>query len=423
MDLGRTLDEIRRRLEELRARQQGEMTQNMRRFSEEVDQALQATAEEHRRYEEAVADLRESRERLRLATESADIGTWEWDLRGDALSWDAKCLALFGLPPDTPITYERFIELVHPEDRARAEHGARRAVDEGQDYALEYRACRPDGAVRWIQAKGRVLRDDAGAPVRMIGVAMDVTESKQTETALRARTAELEAANRELETFSYTVSHDLRTPLLVLDGFSRILQERHSQQLDETGLRALRIIRESTARMERLIADLLDFSRVGRVKMETVDIDLTALTRSVWHEVKATASGRHIEFHLSELPPAHGDRNAVRQVLANLLGNAVKFTAARPTAVIEVGGCAEDGQNVYFVRDNGAGFDMAYAGKLFEVFQRLHSEEEFAGTGVGLAIVKRIVERHGGRVWAESAEGSGATFYFTLPAAQSSVPA
>ncbi|MDD5248751.1 MAG: ATP-binding protein [Rhodocyclaceae bacterium] len=235
------------------------------------------------------------------------------------------------------------------------------------------------------------------------------------EQRVRERTAELEAANKELESFSYSVSHDLRAPLRAIDGFALILTEEYDSKLDEDGRHCLDRIRSNAVRMGTLIDDMLDFSRMSRREMAVAPVDMAALAREVFDEVRGAAPQRKIELRLGDLPPARGDRAMLRQVLVNLIANAVKFTAERAEAVIEVTGAAAGKEIVYNVKDNGVGFDMRYVDKLFGVFQRLHSAADFQGTGIGLAIVKRIVERHGGRAWAEGAIGTGAALHFTLP--------
>jgi signal transduction histidine kinase len=236
------------------------------------------------------------------------------------------------------------------------------------------------------------------------------------EAQVAQRTKALEGTNAELESFSYSVSHDLRAPLRAIHGFSRILLEDHNAKLDPEAQRLLGVIDQNTRRMGQLIDDLLAFSRLGRTDLSTGPVDMKELTRLVADEVQRGEAGRDgsLEIRIDPLPPARGDRGLLRQVISNLLLNAAKFTRGRPSATIEVGSQADGGQTVYYVKDNGAGFDARYADKLFGVFQRLHSTEQFDGTGVGLAIVKRIVQRHGGRVWAEGAVNQGATFYFTL---------
>jgi two-component system sensor kinase len=222
-------------------------------------------------------------------------------------------------------------------------------------------------------------------------------------------------ANKELEAFSYSVSHDLRAPLRAIDGFTRILDEDYTARLDDEGRRLLGIICGEARRMGQLIDDLLAFSRMSRQQVEPAQIDMTALAQAMFDEHAAQAPGRQLRFKMQPLPPALGDRALLRQVLANLISNAIKYTRSRAVAEIEIGGRTEDGQSLYYVKDNGVGFDMRYAGKLFGVFQRLHTEAEFEGNGVGLALVQRVIHRHGGRVWAEGKLNEGSTFYFTLP--------
>ncbi|MFL6208319.1 MAG: sensor histidine kinase [Pyrinomonadaceae bacterium] len=239
------------------------------------------------------------------------------------------------------------------------------------------------------------------------------------ERRIAARTAELEAANRELEAFSYSVSHDLRAPLRAINGFSRILVEDHAAQLNAEGQRVLDVIRGNTQQMAQLIDDLLAFSRFSRKPLAQTEIDMNALVNHVRAQLAHAHAAHACRWHVAPLPPAQGDRALVTQVFVNLLSNAVKYTRDVAEPRIEVGCEQSGGEHVYYVRDNGVGFDMRYASQLFGVFQRLHSNEEFEGTGVGLAIVKRIVERHGGRVWAVGRVQAGATFYFTLPGAKS----
>lgn len=253
----------------------------------------------------------------------------------------------------------------------------------------------------------------------------DVTARRRAEEAVRLltadleqrvllRTAELLATNKELEAFSYSVSHDLRAPLRAVDGFAQAVLEDYGPQLPPEGRRYLTTIRDGTQKMGTLIDDLLTFSRLGRAPLNTQEVDTGELVRGVIDDLHAERSGRKIDVRIGELSGSNGDPALLKQVWINLLSNAIKFTRRREHAVVEIGSEPNVQGAVYFVRDNGTGFDMRYGGKLFGVFQRLHRAEEFEGTGVGLAIVQRIINRHGGRIWAESAVDSGTTFYFTL---------
>jgi len=242
------------------------------------------------------------------------------------------------------------------------------------------------------------------------------------ERRVAERTAALEQANQELEAFSYSVSHDLHAPLRAIDGFSRILSEDYVKKLDDEAKRLIGVVRENTRRMGQLIDDLLRFSHISRQSIHPSEIDLANLAHSIFYEVTDEAQREKVEFIVQALPPAWGDAALIRQVFVNLLSNAVKFSATRKRPRIEVGYALEKGETVYYIKDNGVGFDMNYAHKLFQIFQRLHTREEFEGTGIGLSVVHRIITRHGGRVWAEAASGKGATFYLTLLARANGAP-
>ena len=240
-------------------------------------------------------------------------------------------------------------------------------------------------------------------------------ELQHSKEELQSLNARLEAANRELESFSYSVSHDLRAPLRSISGYGQLLAEDNASALSPEGHRYLGSITDASARMDQLIDDLLEFSRMGRAELRETSVDAEAVAREVVRTLDGANDGRRITWRIAPLPPVLGDAALLRQVFANLLGNAVKYTRPRESALIEVASAGEEnGRVVLSVRDNGVGFDMQYADKLFGVFQRLHGADEFEGTGIGLATVRRIIERHGGRVWAHSQPGAGATFYLTL---------
>ncbi len=373
--------------------------------------------------------LRESEERLRLAIDAARLGTWETNYRTGKLVWSRRQEEMMGFAPGTfPGTLEAFLALVHPDDRERLAEAQREAMKPGGSYQAELRFVRQDGSLRWGFVRGQVLRGPDGQPERMLGIELDVTERRQTEEAVRRlnaelelrvreRTAQLESANKELESFSYTVSHDLRAPLRAINGFSLAVEEDYGALLPEEGRRFLQKVRDGASRMGCLIDDLLAFSRLSRTPLDRRAVDAEAIVREALAELGWPIAGRAIELRAGAMPVTEADPALLKQVWVNLLSNALKYTRKRAHAVIETGCVEQGGETVFFVRDNGSGFDPRYAHKLFGVFQRLHRAEDYEGTGVGLAIVQRVVHRHGGRVWAESALESGATFYFTLGAA------
>lgn len=290
--------------------------------------------------------------------------------------------------------------------------------------SLEMSVTRPDGERIWLSVVADVTH--SGGQQHILAIVEDVSQRREAREAMHddkeqlerrvtMRTAELEDANQELESFSYSISHDLRAPLRAVDGFSQILLEDHSTRLDDEGRRVVGVIVERVGQMGRLIDGLLRFSRLGRQDSNDRQVDMTALAREAADDLLELEPDRTVRVEIGDLGTVVGDPGLLRQVLNNYLANALKFTAPVEDAVVEVGARDEDDERVFWVRDNGVGFDERYKDKLFQVFQRLHSTEEFEGTGIGLAIVQRIVHRHDGRVWAECRDGEGAAFFFSLP--------
>jgi PAS domain S-box-containing protein len=279
-----------------------------------------------------------------------------------------------------------------------------------------------DHGRRLLHTKKVAIQDERGRARYLLGISRDITQIREAEHKIRAlhesvaeHARQLEVANRELEAFSYSVSHDLRAPLRHMDGFADLLRRQAWDTLDEKSRKYLDYVTDAAKVMGALIDDLLVFSRMGRVEMQSTHVELGELVAEVRKSLEAGTSGRSIAWRVGALPAVQADPSMMRQVLVNLLGNAIKYSSKNPDARIEIGTRESDTETTLFVRDNGVGFDMAYAGKLFGVFQRLHRAEEFEGTGIGLANVRRIIERHGGRAWAEGEVGKGATFFVSLP--------
>jgi light-regulated signal transduction histidine kinase (bacteriophytochrome) len=292
-------------------------------------------------------------------------------------------------------------------------------------FEAEWGVIWPSGVKRWLFGRVCVLNDETGKPLRVIGAIVDVSERKRAELeVLRSnanleqrvhqRTIQLEAANKELAAFSYSVSHDLRAPLRGIDGWSLALLEDYDAKLDDGARQYLNRVRSETQRMGHLIDDMLQLSRVTRDDMKVDPVDLTLLANSISAKLRAAQPERSMEFFIEPDLIASGDGRLLEIALTNLFGNAVKFTGTRDKAFIEFGKLEKEGEMAFYIRDNGAGFDMAYAGTLFGPFQRLHKVSEFPGTGIGLATVQRVIHRHGGRVWADARVNCGATFFFTL---------
>ena len=314
--------------------------------------------------------------------------------------------------------------VLHREDYEGIVASIQKSARELTPWIYEYRVKFSDGTVRWLSGNALPMREPDGS-VLWHGFIADVTERKgmeqavhdvnaQLELRVAQRTAELEEANGELEAFSYSVSHDLRTPLRAIDGYSLAVLEDYGPALPAEGRRYLETIRRGAQRMGELIDALLALSRLSRSPLTHRAVDVGSLVDDALKELSGQMEGRRIEVRKGELPWCWGDPALLKQVWVNLLSNAFKYSARREAAVVEIGCAIEAGESVYFVRDNGTGFDMAYARKLFKVFQRLHRTEDYEGAGIGLAIVQRVIHRHGGRVWAEGGIDRGATFYFTL---------
>ncbi len=363
----------------------------------------------------AETQLRDLTMRLELALESGGIGAWEIDLASLEATWDGRMYAMYGLAPsEEPLTFHDWRSCVHIEDVDYVDVTFAGLLAGSVDSTVEFRILRGDGEQRWIRATALVQYDD-DQPRRLIGTNVDITAAKQAEAHLLRTTAQLTASNRELEAFAYSVSHDLRAPLRAIDGFSRALVEDYGDQFGDEGRDYFDRIRHNVGRMGQLIDDLLRLSRVSRSAMSYASVDLSTLVQTQIDDLRAADPDRALVVTITPDLVVTADPTLMQVAIANLVQNAWKFTSHHPTAHLEFGAITQNGEIAYYLRDDGAGFDMAYADKLFGVFQRLHNTDEFPGTGIGLATVQRAIHRHSGRVWAEGAVEQGATVYFTLP--------
>ena len=366
--------------------------------------------------------LREQSEIFELAQDAIVIR----DLHGRIQSWNRGAKDLYGWPAEEALgrVISDLLHTLFPQPFEAIEA----LLLTSKEWEGEVTQTRRGGGTVVVASRWSLLRDERGIPTAILEINRDITARKEAEEKLRKlnqelesrvalRTRELADSMKDLESFAYSVSHDLRAPLRHIDGFLTLLSTRTYATLDDSSKHYIDRTLLASRRMGELIDDLLQFSRTGRTEIHKAPVDLNALIQEVLRELEPEARTRKVNWQLAQLPTVAADKAMLKQVVANLVGNALKFTRGRETAQIEVGSKPGlNGEFVLFVRDNGAGFDMRYYNKLFQVFQRLHSDQEFEGTGIGLAICRSIVEHHGGRIWAEGSVGEGATFYFSLPA-------
>ena len=415
---------------------------------------------ERKKTEEA---LRESERKLREVQEMARLGSWHWDMKTGDVEWSEEVYKIFHLDPKefTPHIDSILALSPWPEDHQRDKELIKRAIEKHGPGFYEQKFLRPDKTIGYYYSTFQGIYDVKGELNSIIGTVMDITESKMAESQREAtleevnllyeqleqkvdeRTSDLhnsqlallnvvddlnqnvkntdlinrklEETNKELAAFSYSVSHDLRAPLRSIDGFSLALLEDYQGKLDDTGRNYINKIRAAAQHMGLLIEDMLKLSRITHAEFHHESIDLSKIVQSIAKTLQQSNPDMDVKISIQEGIVINGDLNAMKIALTNLLENAWKFTGKQKQPLIEFGMTLQEGEKVFFIRDNGAGFDMAYAGKLFGAFQRLHSTDEFPGTGIGLATVKRIITRHGGRIWTEGEVGKGATFFFTLP--------
>jgi len=356
----------------------------------------------------------EEGQKLRLAQEVTRVGTYDWDIQAGVIRWTPEMEALYGLQPGGfGKTFEDWTGLIHPVDRPEAEEAMKKSLRQGT-LETEFRVVRPDGTVRWLAARGVLFKDDSGEPLRLVGVNIDVTERREAEEKVSRLLSELERSNEELEQFAYVASHDLQEPLRMIASYVQLLEEKYKGKLDEKADKYIYFAVDGASRMQNLIEALLAYSRVTTRGAPFGPVDANRAFVHAVTDLSAAIEASRGAVTKDELPTVTGDEAQITELFQNLIGNAIKFRKPDTPPMVHVSARKEKNLWLLSVRDNGIGMEPKYFDRIFQIFQRLHTHTEYPGTGIGLALCKRIVERHGGRIWVESTPGKGTTFFFTL---------
>jgi PAS domain S-box-containing protein len=358
--------------------------------------------------------LRHSEEQLRVATMATEIGVWAWKRGTRPVTVSENWRRLFGVSRETEVTFSTWRDSLHPEDRDRAIADLEAVYTDQPEFSTEYRVVHPNGTVRWIVDRGRAIFDSSGNIVEMAGINLDITKRKRTEEDLLHASRELERSNRDLESFAYIASHDLQEPLRTITGFLQLLEQKIGNQFDDKTRQYIEYAVDGSKRMHQMITDLLSYSRVSMQAFSPKLIHFNETLSVVLSLMKKNIEDSGASIAIQELPSVRADASQLQQVFQNLIGNAIKFRSERPLE-IHVSARQEQRFWVFYVKDNGIGLDVKQGDKIFQIFQRLHSRQKYPGSGIGLSICKKIIERHGGAIWVESVPGAGSTFYFTLP--------
>jgi len=360
--------------------------------------------------------FRESEERLRLAQEAANAGTWEWDLTTNANYWSEKTYQLYDLDPGTlSASYDTWLSSVDPRDRSAVANVIREASEKGESINAEWRVNLKEGGERWLLSRGQPQFDRNGRIIGYRGIVIDISERKHAEQQREALIRDLEQKNSELERFSYTVSHDLKSPLITILGFAGLIENDVLNGNQELLKRDISRITEAAAHMQQLLNDVLELSRIGRIVSPPEVTPFRLIVTEALELLAGPLAERKVRVNVSpDLPDVNVDAIRIREVMTNLIENAIKYMGNQPAPLISIGVTRQNGAPIFFVRDNGIGINPRYLQRIFNLFEKL--DPSAPGTGVGLTIVKRIIEVHGGTIWAESeGEGKGTTFFFTLP--------
>lgn len=366
-------------------------------------------------------ELRESAERLELVMRGTNDGIWDWDMRTGHVYFSPRWKGMLGYEDDEIAgRFEEWEKRLHPDDRERALKAvADYIAGKIPAHELEHRLLHKDGTYRWILARGFALRDGSGKPYRMVGSHLDLTEWRRAQRELERTAAELRRSNEELEQFAYVASHDLQEPLRMVASYTQLLQRRYAAQLDAAANEFIDFAVDGAKRMQGFIQDLLHYSRVGAGRPEPQRVELDEILATALHNLSVMIRETGADILADPLPCVRGDARQLAQLFQNLLGNAMKFQRPGETPRIRVTAAREEEAGGLWrigIADNGIGIEPRFFERVFVIFQRLHSRDEYAGSGLGLAICKKIVERHGGRIWVDSQKGRGSVFFFTLPA-------
>ena len=389
------------------------MTRDLKRITASRDELNKEIAE-RKRAEEL---LSENEGRLKRSQEIAHLGGWELDLHNNMLTWSDEVYRIFGLQPqEFGASYEAFLEAVHPDDRSAVDAAYSGSLRDGRDtYEIDHRVVRKStGEIRYVHEKCQHVRDETGRVIRSVGMVHDITERKRAEEDLQKALSELERSNRELEQFAYVASHDLQEPLRMVASYVKLLEKKYRGQLDEKADQYIHFAVDGALRMQKLIEGLLAYARIGRGGEFTL-VNTDNIVSQVVSDLAESLQESRAVITKDDLPTVSGDETLFMQLFQNLIRNAVKFRKPEVTPQVHVSAKKEGREWIFSVRDNGVGIDQAYANRIFLIFQRLHTREEYPGTGIGLALCKKIVERHHGRIWVESVPDEGATFFFAIP--------
>lgn len=367
-----------------------------------------------------------AQQKLLKAQHISKIGFMDWNMKTNEMNWSDEIYNIYKVDQNQKPTIESTVSMVHPEDLDYVQKNLDLAMSGIKEYNIDHRIVRPDDKIIWVHAQAEVVKDAHQNPESLLGTVIDITQRKEDEEKLmhyrdhleeqiEKRTKDLKITNRELESFSYSITHDLRAPLRAIEGFIEVVKEEHFNTVDNETNRLFDIIKRNTNRMGELINDLLAFSRMGNKKLHLESCDLTIIMKDIIKEIKSS-NQNSITFSVKKLSHKMIDKSMMKQVFINLISNGIKFSKNKNSPKLEIGSFTDDdGSDVIYFKDNGVGFNMKYKEKLFSIFQRLHSEDEFEGTGIGLSIAKRIIDKHDGKIWAESEVDKGATFYIQLP--------